>query len=250
MASVPCSRNGRIWGAQILPFLEQGTLANKYNYTVRFDDPSNAEAVKQHLPVMLCPSTPDGPRNDVRFPSATATTKWPASMADYAGSSGPFSTMWNTPSQLTYPKPGSISGFFGTAVGQAEKGRQVRDITDGTTSTVMLLESAGRPFIYRMGQKVAGSGEVGSAAGLYLSVSSWAAGNVVAPRGYKSDAVTTPGPQMVNVSNAYTIYAFHPGVANLTMADGSCKTISENISTDVLCRALTIAGAEVLGDAF
>jgi len=237
------------WGAQILPFLEQGTLANKYDYTVRFDSANNMEAVKQHLPVMICPSTPDGPRNDVKFPSS-GMTKWPASMADYAGNSGPFSSMWNAPSQLSYPKPGNTDGFFNGTTGQAQKGRQIRDITDGTTSTIMLVECGGRPFVYRLGQKVAGSGEATSASSLYVAVGSWAAGNVFAVRGYKSDGATYPGPQMVNVSNNYSIYSFHPGVANLTMVDGSIKTISENVSTDVVNMALTIAGAEVLGDAF
>ena len=52
------------------------------------------------------------------------------------------------------------------------------------------------------------------------------------------------GPQMINGSNSYSIYAFHPGGANLLFVDGSTRFCEDSTAADVVAAALTIAGAE------
>lgn len=44
------------WCALTLPFVEQSSLQNTYDFHVRFDHANNAAAVAQVLPVFLCPT--------------------------------------------------------------------------------------------------------------------------------------------------------------------------------------------------
>lgn len=51
---------------------------------------------------------------------------------------------------------------------------------------------------------------------------------------------------MVNCSNSFAAYAFHPGGAHLGMADGSVRFVKETIH-GLTWRALgTVAGGEVV----
>lgn len=247
------------WGAQLLPYMEQNPLANLYDYTVRFDDHKNRAAVQFPIPYLLCPSTPGSPVPDPRFKLATSTRPgaWGSIGADYAGSSGPLSSMWtSTPPYVTYPRPGEINGVFSGAVAPGKKGRRIRDILDGTSNTIMFVEASARPQIYQKGVRVPGSGELISPSNLYAVVSSWAAGNVFAVRGYRADPSApnmidrwkAPGPCMVNCSNLFSMYSFHTGLANVGLADGSVRSVNESIGADTVVQLLTIAGGEVVGE--
>ena len=236
------------WGAQILPHMEQNPLAGIYNYTVRFNDLANKEAVQQPLPFMLCPSTPGGPRMHPKFP-ATGTPKWPAAATDYAGSAGPDSKLWSTkPAPVSYPQPANTDGFFFGTITPSEKGRQYRDITDGASNTVVLVESAARPEVWQVGKMVPGSGQETSASTAYVTVCSWAEGNLFKVRGYTADGVTNGGPCLVNCTNSFAMYSFHPGVVNTGRVDGSVRTLRQSASPDVVAAVLTIAGGEVTND--
>ncbi|EAQ78421.1 DUF1559 family PulG-like putative transporter [Blastopirellula marina] len=246
------------WCAQLLPYMEQNPLADIYDYSVKFKDIANREAVQYPVPFMLCPSTPGGPIAHPKFKTATASSPetWGAIGSDYAGSSGPYSAMWNSPAQVSYSKPGNIEGLFSGSVKPGARGRQIRDVTDGTSNSIGFVESAARPQKWQGRKMLAGSGELTSASSNYVAVCSWAEGNLFAVRGYLYDDSITdedsrwsyPGPQMVNGSNYYSIYAFHPGGANVALIDGSARFLSETTNADVVCSLLTISGQEVVGE--
>jgi prepilin-type N-terminal cleavage/methylation domain-containing protein len=237
------------WGAQILPHMEQNPLSQIYNYTVRFSDVANREAVQYPLPFMACPSTPSGPRMNVKFPASPppGQDKWPAAAADYAGNAGPDSKLWSTsPAVVSYPEPASTDGFFLGTVKPNERGRQYRDVTDGASNTVALIESAARPEVWRVGRLVPGSGQATSAATLYVSVCGWAEGNLFKVRGYTADGVTNGGPCLVNCSNNFGMYSFHPGAVNVGLVDGAVRVLRQNTSPDVIAAVLTMQGGEVV----
>jgi len=240
------------WGAQLLPYMEQNPLADIYDYNARFNDEANREAVQYPLSYMLCPSTPGSPVPHPRF--KIGTNGWSSFGADYAGSSGPQSNLWNDPPYVSYPRPGSIEGLFNGNVKQGEKGRRIRDVLDGTSNTIAFVESAGRPQLWFQGKKlVPGSGlDDGSR---YVPVSGWADANLFAVRGFRFDDSAAehqkwrfPGGCMVNCSNSYGIYSFHPGGANVALVDGSARFISDSTSIDTVVSLLTIAGREVVGE--
>jgi prepilin-type N-terminal cleavage/methylation domain-containing protein len=254
-SSVSGNGAAHYWGAQLLPYLEQNPLADIYDYSVRFNDIKNREAVQYPLSFMLCPSTPGSPVPHPKFKVATSSSPeaWGALGSDYAGSSGPLSSLWNEPAVISTPKPSDIAGLFNGSVKPGEKGRRIGDLLDGTSNTVGFVESAARPQVWQRRKLVTGSGLLESAAKEYVSVCSWAEGNLFAVRGFKFDdtqaaeidQIRYPGPQMINGSNYYGIYAFHPGGANVGLMDGSTRFLSESTSADIVASYLTIAGNEV-----
>lgn len=245
------------WCAQLLPYMEQNPLANIYDYTVRFNDIKNREAVQYPVPFMLCPSTPGGPIEHPKFKRSTSSSpdEWSSIGTDYAGSAGPLSSLWNSPSVISYPKPGSIDGLFKGSVKPGEKGRRIRDVTDGTSNSIGFVESAARPQKWQGNKQVPESGLYTSASSNYVSVCSWAEGNLFAVRGFEFDGNepdetkqwSYPGPVMVNGSNYYGIYAFHSGGANVALVDGSVRFLAETTSPDIVASLLTIASGEVVG---
>ncbi|MDY3563357.1 DUF1559 domain-containing protein [Gemmata sp. JC673] len=238
------------WGAQILPYMEQNPLANIYNYNVKFSDIANREAVQYHLPFMRCPSTPGAPRMHTKFGAVVPAgeTKWPAAACDYAGSAGPDTKLWTVkPPVVSYAQP-NTDGFFSGSVKPGERGRQYRDITDGASNTVVLVESAARPEVWQAGQLLAGSGQETSASAAYVTICSWAEGNLFKVRGYSQDGVTNGGPCLVNCTNNYSMYSFHSGLVNTGRVDGSVRTIRQGVSADVIAALLTIQGGEVVSD--
>src|SRR5262249_56660998 len=56
------------WGQFLLPYIEQGALANRYQWTKNWSDAANQPVVTTVLSVMLCPSAPSG-RMDQAPPS-------------------------------------------------------------------------------------------------------------------------------------------------------------------------------------
>ncbi len=251
------------WGAQLLPYVEQTALSAKYDYRVRFDAFGNKEAVESAFPLMICPSTPGSPIPDPLFrrprPSDPDHPEgWGSIGADYAASSGPIPQMWRRPpghSFAGYPKPGSIEGFFESSVDPGQKGRRARDILDGLTNSIALVESAGRPQVWQdvMGLVPNSGNETSDLATEYVVASSWAAGNIFAVRGYTWQVTIanpfnrwrSPGERMVNATNAYSIFSFHPGGAHTLMGDGSVQFINEEVDTDIVLKMLTVQGHEV-----
>jgi prepilin-type N-terminal cleavage/methylation domain-containing protein/prepilin-type processing-associated H-X9-DG protein len=255
--TVSISRGSRHnWTAQILPFMEENPLADLYDYSVPFSDAANQQAVQYPLDFMSCPSTPGGPLLDPQF--KTGTPAWHSFAADYGGSVGPNKNQYDAPSVISYPKPANIHGFFGidaTIKSTGTLGRKVTHITDGTSKTVAVVESAGRPQVWYFGNVVPGSGTSGKASKkLYVPNSGWPKANNFFVHGYRldlsqadpADQFDDPGPTMINGSNFYGIYAFHPGGAGLLFVDGSCRFMAEDASADVVAAALTIAGGEMV----
>jgi prepilin-type N-terminal cleavage/methylation domain-containing protein/prepilin-type processing-associated H-X9-DG protein len=239
------------WGAQLLPFLDNNPLAGLYDYKVRFNDIKNREAVQYVLPYMVCPTTPGGPHMETKFVLASTTPPgWSAAAADYAGSTGPNSNMWNTPSPLNYAKPAKTTGLFTGNTDPGIPGISIKEVLDGASNSIAIVESAGRPKVWRNADMVPGSGQVDSTSANYVAVSAWAAGNLFLIRAYSADGTTfnPPGNRMVNASNYYSIYSFHEGMANVLMIDGSVRSVSENVDINVITSLLTIQGNEIVGD--
>jgi prepilin-type N-terminal cleavage/methylation domain-containing protein/prepilin-type processing-associated H-X9-DG protein len=241
------------WGAQILPYVEENPLAGIYDYTVECTDIRNRQAVQVALAFMNCPSVPSGPRLDVRFIN-TGSTAWSAAAADYVGSTGPINALWSAPATVSYPRPGNINGFFSVAIKPGRKGLRVRDITDGTSKSIAVVECAARPQVWAFGRMSPDSGASSSPANKYIRYCAWADTNQSPVRGFWQDASQAdpanqfkfPGPQLINASNNWGIYAFHPGGASALFVDGSARFIDASASADVVAAQLTIRAGDAI----
>lgn len=236
------------WTAQILPYMEENPLASIYDYTVSWNNVNNRTAVQTTLGFMCCPSNPAGPLQHPKF--KTGSPAWGAAAADYAGSTGPSSTLWTTaPATVSYPQPKVIDGFFKGTVKPGMKGRRMRDITDGSSKTVAVFEAAGRPQVWAFGTMIPDSGLVTSVTGKYVTLCSWADPNQFDVKGFQPDAVNrykSPGQTLINGSNNAGIYAFHPGGANLVCVDGSTRFIADSVTADVVAAMLTAQGEDAV----
>lgn len=108
-----------------------------------------------------------------------------------------------------------------------------RDVLDGLSNTIMLVECAGRPDHYLRGRLHPDGKDVISAG--------WA------------DPINqfyADETQAINYTNDDEIYSFHVGGANLLLADGSVQFVTESLSSEVLVHLITHQGHEVIGDQF
>jgi len=236
----------RYWGAQIIPYLEQTNVFNLYNIDVAYNVSANSTAVQVPLAVYLCPSAPDSPRMNPAFVAKLdpgETEKWSAAAADYAASSGIRSNLWSKPSIMRGETAPNTDGVLAGNNGKGDR-RNVGEITDGTSNTIMLVESAGRPQIWRTGWKMVP--DSGTKAANASSLCGWAEPNTFDFYGYDRGGVVNKGPCGVNCSNKFAVYAFHPGGANVVMADGSTRFLKETVSIDVFAALLTRAGGEII----
>ncbi|MEN6450249.1 MAG: DUF1559 domain-containing protein [Thermoguttaceae bacterium] len=179
------------WSAYLLPYVEQDSLYRQLDLSKAFDAPQNAAAAAIPLAVYLCPSTARS-SNIVQGRGA----------CDYGGMYGERITSPNNP-----PK-GSM--LYDQAI-------SIRDITDGTTSTIVVAEDA-RNTGFADGQ--------------------WINGLNVFDQAYAINAA----PAIENDMSSN-----HPGGANAAMADGAVHFFTEGMNLNVLAAFCTRAGGEPPG---
>ena len=238
------------WIAQILPYLEENPLAAIYDYTVACNDIKNLPAVQTTVGFTVCPATAGGPRQHPKFKTGTPT--WWAATSDYAGSTGPSSTLWTAPATVSYPLPTVIDGFFKGPIKPGARGRRIRDITDGTSTSIAAFECSGRPQVWYFGRMVPDSGLSTSVTSKYVLLCGWADPNTYDVKGFQLDLsqadpatqYKSPGPNLINGSNNYGIYAFHPAGANVLFVDGSTRFVEESAAANVVAAQLTVQGGD------
>jgi prepilin-type N-terminal cleavage/methylation domain-containing protein len=123
------------WVAFLLPYLDQKTLADRYDWKVAWNHSRNQEVINIPLPVLHCPSTPGGLRRVDRIGSGRT-----AATSDYAPVDGV---------NMVLKKAGLVPNLSNTA-GALSRNRGVRlvEIRDGPSFTLVISEDAGRPDFY------------------------------------------------------------------------------------------------------
>jgi prepilin-type processing-associated H-X9-DG protein len=125
-----------------------------------------------------------------------------------------------------------------------DKGTTTSSVADGLSHTIMFIESAGRPFIYRNGEVV---GELvdDNAQGRYIHWASRDLFSIFGKFGTSSDCKMTSAINCENTSDlgggVYNnqIYSFHNGGANIVLGDGSVTFMSETTDPDVVVSLIT-----------
>ena len=244
------------WVPPLLAFMEESNLANAYNPKFPWfsspqivpGTPDNQGVLKTPIAGLICPSSPSGASRTVTG-TYTFAAPFPYSglaVTDYATNSS--------------INPGAIT-FFGYAstVTQAQlysamrpqldgagikpllaadpiSASRMAEVLDGTTKTLLLCESAGRPdfFIGRVKQTGSplndgGWGHHENDYGLDGAVS--------------KTSRASPGNLVINAHNDNETYAFHPSGATHVMVDGSVKFVAEDITPTIYAALITEAGS-------
>lgn len=227
------------WATAIMPFVEQANLQNQYNYNYTWMASENAAVVTHRFPLFECPSTPGGTGLIDTNQFATEYTDINPNVkgwsADYAGNCGHRATLL-LPTEAA--NANLRKGFFVRAF--PVQPQSFRDITDGTSNTVAVWESAGRSKVYLFsrewsGQKVSPDN------------CAWASGNAFWLQSWSRDGTANGGSYVINATNKNSQpYSFHPGGINVLKADGSVHFVSESVHNLTFIYMLTISMGEVV----
>jgi Protein of unknown function (DUF1559) len=141
------------------------------------------------------------------------------------------------------------------------KGISIDQVVDGTSTTILAGELAGRPDLWQRGVKdIFPTNLIGpfNAASSHNAGGCWACpdNGLNEQNGSNFAGNATPvadAPVCVfNCTNqiGFGLYSFHPGSCGLLMADGSGHMVSENMSVIVFCRLLSFKGHAAVTDSF
>ena len=231
------------WAALVLPQLEQGNVRDLYRLDVSWYDPANAVARNAVVPVFLCPSTPNAGRAGSSAVPGVAGSPFAGAAWDYTNISVVAVTLL---AYLNYPDP---AGYFTVWRGtMSSQGSTIAQISDGLSNTLLVTEDAGRPDYWIKGERRTSlTPPFGGGGPGIVSGGVWADHQKgFGIEGTSPDGLTTVGECAVNCTNAYEVYAFHPGGANAALADGSVRFLKESLPIRTLAALTTRAGGEVV----
>jgi len=230
------------WAPFILPYIEERPLYALYRWDVPQYAPENQPVEARQLRIFQCPSTPEQDRyfrggvfayfhtqgacGDYNLTlgvnQALAQLGWVDPVGDYRGA------LTITPTPVLGP----------TILSTTTNGTRLTDISDGTSTTILLTEDAGRPRLWQAGKP--GPDQA-------LPGGPW--NNFKGPiilQGSTADGTVQPGRCALNCTNDGEVYAFHTGGANAVFADGSVHFLHAGMDIRIMARLITRAGGEVV----
>jgi prepilin-type N-terminal cleavage/methylation domain-containing protein/prepilin-type processing-associated H-X9-DG protein len=263
------------WFTKVLPYLEQTPLYSQYDESSNWDStsgsnppsgsgyPGNLYVAQTQLAIAQCPSTPDAGRVDYN-PANGGWTGPGIATTDYAGIYGVHPLFWAA-NGLT--PPANPYGAINNNLGADSLPIAITDIKDGTSNTILVAESAGRPFVYSNGGvrqsldvttvEVNGGGWVRPASEIWLIGFADKGGNtpggpfaVNAANGLSAGGVyplkSVPSTGPLGTDGSGQIYGFHSGGASVLLADGSVRLLDTSIAPATLQALVTRANNDTV----
>jgi prepilin-type N-terminal cleavage/methylation domain-containing protein/prepilin-type processing-associated H-X9-DG protein len=239
------------WTTFVLPYLGQDALFLKYDQTTNWDSPANLPITSRPLKLLRCPSNPLPDQLDGNQQLGSVWTPVVAT-TDYA-------TITSVTPQLANLYPRQILADVGILERNAKP--TLQQVSDGTSNTILVTESAARPTVVRLGVAV------GSPTGnppTRVNGGGWArAASDFDLKGSSSDGVSFPGPCAINCTNGLNVgnaypdpvfgsngtgetFAFHNGGANILFGDGSVRFVHQSISIITYAAMVTRSAGEVI----
>lgn len=259
------------WRVLVMPFLEEKQAADTYDWNKHWYDTtsntspgqpaspalgirpdSNLAVATTPVSVYVCPSV-GVPRTDITRIDASSdpgdsarpaitSLRRPLGFTDYETMTGVKTGVMAAPDPYI-SEEGSCGFLTKDAI------TQLRQVKDGISKTMLLVESAGRPLVYRMGKPRS----LPTGAATYDQGCGWA--DSLGP--FKLDSIdaskvtqasmkgAVPGSGVVmNATNEGECYSFHVGGMATVFGDGSTRMLSESIDLRTFCALVTRAGGE------
>src|SRR5262249_49976373 len=180
---------------------------------------------------------------------------WTVSASDYVVTGG---VQGGYRGKFYNPYPGDINGVM-----QDNRQFSLMQIGDGASNTFLVGENGGGPDLYVRGKLLARAPDyVGAPPGFGgVEGHAWADtmnGEVWSGNGFdfatgldsSQRGFGNPNTCILNCNNSAANhggwYSFHPGVVNFAFADGSVRSIGDNISGKIIMELITAAGGVVI----
>jgi prepilin-type N-terminal cleavage/methylation domain-containing protein/prepilin-type processing-associated H-X9-DG protein len=197
------------WSASVLPFIEEASLQNRFDFAKSMADPSHAELLATPIALFQCPS--DATRKESVSPSGLPGWSERIATSNYCGNGGSFGFSFNSPRMANDPRV--TNGVFGR-----DSAYRFKDITDGLSYTFMLGETIHYDFYWDPTLYGNYNPNAGTACCTLTLVrqGSWS---------------MNPGPNGSQTAQRESFSSFHPGGAHFAMCDGSVRLISEDIES-------------------
>ena len=237
------------WSTLILPYVEQGNLADQFDFSQPWfdqDSSDNYTVISTQVNLFKCPSSPVDDGTDPYHCVGAAA-------GDYGSINEVKKRVYTD--VLNLPDPGSAarSGLLS----KFEK-NPIAGATDGTSNTLFVAECAGQPEVYIASGKMSaadfalyGDDKVIDFDGTLVPAdgTGWADPDCgFSINGATNDGLDKYGPRFINAINVSEVYSFHTGGASFAMADGSTHFISDTIDGITFVGLCTRSGGEVNGD--
>ncbi|NBO91864.1 MAG: DUF1559 domain-containing protein [Planctomycetia bacterium] len=236
------------WRPLTLPFIEQTNLNRLYDFNLNWWEGNNlTQAASTPVKTFQCPSAP------LRsVSSAVAKSPRPAlgglaftlATTDYEAIMG----VQPTSAAIAAIGPNLYNSFNRFAVLHRDSSTRFVDITDGTSTTLAVLEAGGRPVVYRNRTaftllandqgicwtdsegpfSLDGSSSDGSLEGADPTICTFA----------------------INRRNDNEPYSFHTGGCNVLFADGHVQFIADGVALQTFAALCTRSGGEIIGGGY
>ena len=261
--SFPCEATGSFydsppsaprfgWPSRILPFLEQSAVAANLNFSVHWFDSSNTTATSTRIASFTCPSAmPIATGFEYTlYGSITAPRQFYYGATFDYGNCDQVSTFL----QKTYGV-GSPAGVIAASPDpnavNFDNGCPIAQVTDGLSNTMMVVEDSSRPQMWRVRTLVPAS-PVTTSPRNYVTGGVWASNlkGIVIDGSSQDGSIVTPStgplqPCGVNCTGDSEIFSFHPGGANVLMADGSVRFLKGQTPLLIIANLVTRQNGEV-----
>lgn len=253
----------------LLPYLDRGTLWDKYDQTVNWGAAGNLPVTSTRLSIFECPSSPNPQRLDYD-PGPPANYSIVA-ISDYAIALGVDVRMVTPGGILPWTAPPATATFSSPrnayeGIMPKNSENSIASVTDGLSQTIAVVESAGRPSLYqraglvssdvqttarvngggwsRPASDVLFAGSDASGAAIPGSALNRTNGDNVIPGGYAAGT----GNSTYGTEGTGQPFSFHTGGLNVLFGDGSVKFVGESINVVVFASLITRAGKETVSD--
>lgn len=265
----PTTGSKRIAGiTRILPYIDQAPLYNLYDQTLQWSDPNvNMRAVvSTKLPILVCPSSPQGGALDGDPDGTTTPSGYNNNMVasgDYAWAKGvDLGVLAYVPglaSVAQFSDPTNTAYKYYPGMMAQNVDAKFADVLDGLSNTIAAHESGGRPAHWIRGLK-----QNGSLPSTRVNGGGWCRpASDLLVTGSRADGTALFGTTPFNATNGHNVgaesypngtfgvqgtsqpYSFHVGGAQFLMGDGSVRFIGENVNLAVFVAAVTRAGGEI-----
>jgi prepilin-type N-terminal cleavage/methylation domain-containing protein/prepilin-type processing-associated H-X9-DG protein len=239
----PVGNARRTWLPMLLPYIEQGVVANSYNFSQIFNSYLNTTTELTQISVLSCPSDPNQgsienspPRYQHNYVVNWGNTTWQQNM-----------TATYNPTVGIYPPGTTNSVPFLGAPFTMDKSFGIQSITDGTSNTLLMAE-------VKIGADITGGiqdhlGDIWNDDWMCAMFTAFTTPNV-SFNDYLGNDCNYPyqnnPPCIVQVPYFIAARSYHPGGVNALMADGHVQFFKNTIAYTTWRMLGSSQGGEVL----